>query len=740
MVILAIICTTFVGSFVPMCICLLLIFAFRKKSKLLFLFILVYLFTSCFLFLVDKMNESSHTAGEFSGNCQLINDLKVDGDSFQAVVRCEKEKFQLTYKIPTEEEQKRLKNLVYGQFVSINGSLEEPSVNRNQNQFNYKDYLQHKNMNYLLQAATLHVSKPTSPSILMRIQNVRLRLVNHLTEQISSEINPYFLALIAGDKNGFDTDMYEAYQQMGVVHLLAISGLHVNLLIGAIYFLFLRVGIIRERAILFLLIFLPFYVVLTGANAPVIRAATMTGLLLLSERISSRWSSFSVICLSFILFFFLQPYIIYEVGFQLSFAVSFGIILSSRQLLRRQQHPLAKSLAISFISTMMSSVVMMYHFYSFSWVGIFFNLLYVPIFAMIILPGCFLIFLLSLISSKLIIIPEKALTIFIQVIESLTDLLAKIPYQTIITGRPTTVMFVLLIITILLFFYRWQKKSFPIGLFIGFCCLCYLSSFNFTGKVSFIDVGQGDSILIQLPYNQGNYLIDTGGQLPFSKESWAIKKKPYTVGGSTLTPVLKSKGIRTLDKVIITHSDADHMEGLDDLQKNITIKELIFAKGAENKTIMKQTLKVMPEVKRTIILAGAKWQVGNSTFECLYPEQSGNGGNDDSIVLKANLDNKIWLFTGDLESSGERAILDKPIQADILKVGHHGSKTSSSKEFIQKVTPKFAIISCGVENQFGHPHEETIKTLEDRNVTIIRTDLSGEINYTFGAGFRTTFK
>ncbi|CAM4277298.1 hypothetical protein LIIV107777_08310 [Listeria ivanovii subsp. ivanovii] len=155
---------------------------------------------------------------------------------------------------------------------------------------------------------------------------------------------------------------------------------------------------------------------------------------------------------------------------------------------------------------------------------------------------------------------------------------------------------------------------------------------------------------------------------------------------------------------------------------------------------MKQTLKVMPEVKRTIILAGAKWQVGNSTFECLYPEQSGNGGNDDSIVLKANLDNKIWLFTGDLESSGERAILDKPIQADILKVGHHGSKTSSSKEFIQKVTPKFAIISCGVENQFGHPHEETIKTLEDRNVTIIRTDLSGEINYTFGAGFRTTFK
>ncbi|MBC2038126.1 DNA internalization-related competence protein ComEC/Rec2 [Listeria marthii] len=740
MIVLAIICATFAGSFVPICICLLGLIAFIKKSKMILLFILIYLLIYSFLFIVEKSNTSSFTATEFSGNCQIIDNLKVDGDSFQAISRCKKEKFQLSYKITTEEEQQQLKNLQYGQFISVSANIETPQVNRNQNQFNYQEHLKRQRIHYVLQASSLSISDEVSPSILMRIQNIRLQTITHITENISPKINPYFLALITGEKNGFSPEMYETYQQMGVVHLLAISGLHVNLLVGAIYFLLLKFGITRERAVLCLLIFLPFYIILTGANPPVIRAATMTALLLLSEKYATKWSSFSVICLSFVLFFLLQPYVIYEVGFQLSYAVSFGIILSSRQILTRQQNIFTKSLAISFVSTMMSSVVMMYHFYSFSWVGIFFNLLYVPIFTIIILPGCISVFLLSMCSPVLSAIPESVLTFLIQFIESFTNVLAKIPRQTIVTGRPNTIILVLIIGTILLFFYQWQKKKFPIGIFIFFCLLCYISSFNFSGKVSFVDVGQGDSILIQLPYNKGNYLIDTGGQLPFEKEDWAKKRKPFTIGESTLAPVLKSKGISSLDKVIITHSDADHMEGLDDLAKNISIKELIFAQGAENKAIMKEALAAMPQVKQTIILAGANWQVGENRFECLYPTQAGVGGNDDSIVLKAILDNKVWLFTGDLEANGEQKLLDQPVKADILKVGHHGSKTSTSKEFMQQVQPTFAIISCGVKNRFGHPHAETLKTLEAAETTILRTDLQGEIIYTFGKGFEVTLK
>ncbi|MBC2192819.1 DNA internalization-related competence protein ComEC/Rec2 [Listeria sp. FSL L7-0229] len=740
MIVLAIICASVTSSFVPICICLLSLIAFIKKSKMILLFILIYLLMCGFLFIVEKSNTTSFTATEFSGNCQIIDNLKVDGDSFQAIVRYEKEAFQLRYKITTEEEQQTLKKLQYGQFITVSANVETPQANRNQNQFNYQEYLKRQKIHYVLEASSISISEKVSPSILMRIQNIRLQTIAHISENISPKINPYFLALITGEKNGFSPEMYETYQQMGVVHLLAISGLHVNLLIGALYFLLLKFSITRERAIICLLAFLPFYVIFTGANPPVIRAATMTALLLLSEKYATKWSSFSVICLSFILFFLIQPYVIYEVGFQLSYAVSFGIILSSRQILTRQQNTFTKSLAISFVSTIMSSAVMMYHFYSFSWVGIFFNLLYVPIFTIIILPGCISVFLLSMCSQALATIPESVLIFLIQLIESFTNVFAKIPHQTIVTGRPNTVILVLIIVTILLFFYQWQKNKFPIEIFIIFCLLCYFSSFNVSGKVSFVDVGQGDSILIQLPYNKGNYLIDTGGQLPFEKEDWARKRKPFTIGGSTLTPVLKSKGISSLDKVIITHSDADHMEGLDDLAKNISIRELIFAQGAENKAIMKEALDAMPKVKQTIILAGANWQVGESRFECLYPTQAGVGGNDDSIVLKAILDNKVWLFTGDLEANGEQKLLDQPMKADILKVGHHGSKTSTSKEFIQQVQPTFAIISCGVENRFGHPHVETLNTLKEAETTILRTDLQGEIIYTFGKGFEATLK
>ncbi|EAD3237774.1 DNA internalization-related competence protein ComEC/Rec2 [Listeria monocytogenes] len=740
MIVLAIVCANFTSSIVPICICLLGLIAFIRKSKIILLFVLIYLLTYSFLFVVEKFNISSYTATEYRGNCQITDNLKIDGDSFQAFVRCEKEKFQLSYKITTEEEQQKLKKLHYGQFISVSANVETPSINRNQNQFNYQTYLKNQNVHYILRASNLAISNQFSPSVLMRLQNIRLKIITYLTEKISPTISPYCLALISGEKNGFSPEMYEVYQQMGVVHLLAISGLHVNLLIGAIYFLLLKFGITRERAITCLLVFLPFYVILTGANPPVIRAATMTALLLLSEKYTTKWSSFSAICLSFILFFLLQPYVVKEVGFQLSYAVSFGIILSSRQILTKQQNAFTKSLAISFISTIMSSVVMMYHFYSFSWVGIFFNLIYVPIFTIIILPGCLTVFMLSFFPTEIFHFPEVVLTFFIQLVEKLTYIFAKIPHQTIVTGRPNTVILVLIIITIIIFFSQWQKKKFPFWIFICFCFLCYLASFNFSGKVSFIDVGQGDSILIQLPYNQGNYLIDTGGQLPFEKEAWAKKRKPFTIGGSTLTPVLKSKGINRLDKVIITHSDADHMEGLDDLQKNITINELIYAKGAENKPIMKEALAAMPKVKQTIILAGAKWQIGENSFECLYPDKAGEGGNDDSIVLKAELDDKVWLFTGDLEANGEMGILEQPIKADILKVGHHGSKTSSSKEFIQKVKPTFAVISCGLNNRFGHPHAETINTLEKAGVTILRTDVQGEIIYTFGKGFEATLK
>lgn len=131
------------------------------------------------MYVAEKFNASSYTATEYSGNCQIIDNLKIDGDSFQAFVRCEKEKFQLSYKITTEEEQQKLKKLHYGQFISVSANVEIPSVNRNQNQFNYQSYLKNQNVYYILRASNLTITNQFSPSFLMRLQNIRLKIITH---------------------------------------------------------------------------------------------------------------------------------------------------------------------------------------------------------------------------------------------------------------------------------------------------------------------------------------------------------------------------------------------------------------------------------------------------------------------------------------------------------------------------------------------------------------------------------
>lgn len=226
------------------------------------------------------------------------------------------------------------------------------------------------------------------------------------------------------------------------------------------------------------------------------------------------------------------------------------------------------------------------------------------------------------------------------------------------------------------------------------------------------------------------------GKFFLEKEEWKKRKEPFSVGKNIVTPVLKAKGISQIDKLIVTHSHADHMEGLVDVNKMIRIKELIYAEGGETKDIMKKALQALSNVPTRAVLAGYSWVKGDATFQVISPVERGEGQNNDSIVISALLDGKRWLFTGDIEKETELALLENPlIEADILKVGHHGSKSSTTQDFVDKVKPAISLISCGVGNRFGHPRKETLDTLESAGSQIYRTDQRGEIIYTFSKGF-----
>lgn len=308
------------------------------------------------------------------------------------------------------------------------------------------------------------------------------------------------------------------------------------------------------------------------------------------------------------------------------------------------------------------------------------------------------------------------------------------------TGKPTGLYTLLLVFITFLIFLCWEKRYFKIVFFFTmlFFLSAKLSNFPFSGEVSMIDVGQGDSILIQLPRNKGNYLIDTGGQIAFPKEDWQKRKHPFSIGQDLLTPVLKSKGIAKLDKVFITHAHADHMGALKELATEIKIKRIYFAKNAAKKKILQEALLKLQDIPVMELEKGDQIGGKDYRFQVLSPYREVSNTNNNSLVLKVKLGGLVWLFTGDAEKEIEQELLEtEDIQADVLKVGHHGSKTSSTRAFIEKVNPNFALISCGVKNRFGHPNTETLVTLQKKNVQILRTDQNGMIVYHFLKGFKT---
>ena len=252
------------------------------------------------------------------------------------------------------------------------------------------------------------------------------------------------------------------------------------------------------------------------------------------------------------------------------------------------------------------------------------------------------------------------------------------------------------------------------------------------GLVAVIDIGQGDSIFIQTPFHSENILIDTGGKIEMDKPKWATKEKNKANAENSLIPFLKSRGVKKLDKVFITHGHQDHFGDLSILNSKIPIKEVYYPEGTDQKKGFKKALKTIKKTGTMCYSVLANTSVITETnLEILAPEFAGTGENDDSLVLCSRIGGKKFLFTGDLEKEGEQKLITRlpELTINILKVGHHGSKTSSSPDFIKAIQPTEGIISCSRSNRFGHPNQETITTFKQNKVIIYQTKEDGVIYY-----------
>lgn len=679
------------------------------------------------------------------------SELTIDGDQFQALVTEETkgEKLLVRYKIRSEEEKEALKKKANSPLLCKSlGELKKPYSAHNPNGFEYDRYLERKHIFWIikLSSSPFENCTPLKPSPLSILKENRLKGIRYLESNFPADTAAVAAALIFGDRGSFDADLLAAYQKIGIIHLLAISGLHVSLSIGMLYYLGIRLGMTKEKMLRLLLVFLPVYAVLTGGSPSVIRSVLMIFIMVAADRWKHkhRLQPIDTLSLAFIGFLLFSPNTIFDAGFQLSFSVSFALILSAPYIITRYPNNLHRLLATSYISQLSALPFLLYHFFEISLIGILVNLVFIPLYSFVFLPGVYVLFFMQLIFGS---VPSPIMIIFTKIIRTSNVFAlsaAQYPFVNFVVGRPSIVMATVLILLCLFVFVFWEKsKKTKMATLILLLPLFFLmvqkevKKLDPTGEVTAIDVGQGDSILIKLPRNHGTYLIDTGGTAVFGgAEDWRKASSSFEVGKNIVVPFLKGRGISKIDKLILTHGDTDHTGGSYSVIKELKIKEILMPSIAEP-NINEKKIEALAAKKGIPVYRasdGDVWGDGKSFFRVLSPTRGFKGEpNTGSIVILAKLGGLNWLFTGDFDVEGERRLLQKypALKIDVLKVGHHGSKTSTSPELLKKYKPQIAIISVGANNRFGHPNTETLKNLQNNGISILRTDLQGAITYHF---------
>ncbi|PFA64468.1 DNA internalization-related competence protein ComEC/Rec2 [Bacillus sp. AFS015802] len=665
-----------------------------------------------------------------------IDDIPtIDGSSFVSLVTLQKEneKVLMRHYFSSKEEKKTFAKLRPGYVCRVNGTFIEPEQNKNPNLFNYKDHLSHGGVYWILEVQAFEDCADNS-SWKHNLTRLRFQGLKKIEQEFPASTVGITQALLFGETGMIKEDTMKAFRELGVVHLLAISGLHVGLLFAFLHYFLLRVGITREVSSWLLIAFLLCYIVLTGGSPSVVRASSMLIVLILTRKAAGKISVMDSLAVVFLLLVLYDPFSVYNVGFQLSFLVSFSLVMSSGTILKASSS-LRQLCSVTIVAQLSSLPVVIYHFYEFPLIGFLTNLLYVPLFSIFILPMAIVVYFFMTFSSA-----EWILSLYqtlLDGIQWISSILPSLPFSTMVMGRPHFLFLLCYLILIYCVFVGMEKKRafIPVGWLIVFTSFhLFMNAFHPYGEIVFIDVGQGDATLIDLPYNRGTYLIDAGGEVQFPKEKWEEKKDPFSVGEDIVVPFLKSRGITSIDTLILTHGDLDHIGGAEAVLEEMRVGDILISPGSQAKAEVEKLVR-MARTKRIPVKEAMyphTWRGDEDGLHIVSPLDDRYEGNNDSLVLYGEIGSKKWLFTGDLEKEGEREFnrtFDLPV--DVLKVGHHGSKTSTTEEFLDELDPAVAVISAGETNRFGHPHPDVMKRLESRGLTIYNTGRNGAVTYRF---------
>lgn len=653
-----------------------------------------------------------------------------------------------------------LSRILYGREISCTGSFEAFDGELNPGQFDADAYYKNEGYTGILDAKDIRLVKEEesfSPDIYLHRLNLA---ISEKYKKILGDKNAGSLsAMVLGDKRGLDEEIKELYQENSISHLLSISGLHISLLGGAVFLFLRRLKVSFRFPLIASSIILIIYGAFTGFSVSTSRAIVMMSVLFISFVIGKSYDLPSGLALAALILIVMNHRVIYQSGFLLSFFAVIGIFYIMPELLYifkvdiyhkrgiiKGLHLLLASI-ISSISILLATLpIVLNNFYEVSLTGIILNIIVIPLMSLVVITGLlggFVALVSEILGSFILGITHYILnlyTLFCRLGDRLT-------FLRLIIGKPDKwqiVLYYLLLVIVFYFLalkrrenklrslknnlsegYNTSKRIVVTGLmtFTSFLIIAYKPR---EFSINMLDIGQGDCFVV----NDGNndiYISDCG--------STTVQN----VGKTRLLPFLKSKGWGKVDTIFISHMDKDHVNGVNDLLKcaEITIGRIIISASYTSDKLncaeleeLKELAK-MRDIKLFYMKKGDEIVGKDISFRCIYPtgEEDIKDQNEASIVMRMDYKGLSMLFTGDIAGSTEEKIIEGSdediLDCDILKVCHHGSKNSSTDDFLKKVSPKLYLISCGLMNRYGHPHRDALSRMTGEGGRILRTDHMG---------------
>lgn len=642
--------------------------------------------------------------------------------------------------------------LKYGDLIKLRGEYITPSETRNYKGFNYRQYLKTKEIYGSIKANNnikiLEANKLNTFFILSN--NIKNYIVNISNKTLPGRTSKLLVGILIGEKAQIEEDIIENFKISNLSHMLSVSGAHTSYIIIGLTYILSKSRISKKWLYVVVILFLILFMFLTNFTPSVIRACIMSIIILganLVHRKSDMWTSIS---LSLLIVLILNPFAIYDIGLQLSYLGTIGIILFNKNVENflskaKINDEISKLLSVTISAQILIMPIIAYKFNTISLTFFVSNVLASPILGVSIIMGLITIFI-SLISFSLAKMLAVLLDLSLKALIFISEFSSKLSLSSIIMKTPYlgAIISIYFFVLILNYIYSIYNSKANLRLFqrkilkkvnkrnckkILLITVSTIVLFNFFSyfyllipkdlRIYFIDVGQGDSCLIVTPNNK-KLLIDGGED-----------------NSEVLLDYLLDKRIKTIDYILISHFDTDHCNGLIEVIEKLNVKNILISKQAYFCDEYKNIAEIINFKKIRVIFVkqGDKLNIDrNVEVKVLYPptEFEYDDLNNNSIVAKLAYNSFSILFTGDIEKS-EINLLEKyknggELEADIIKIAHHGSKTSSSKEFLEAVEPKIALIGVGANNKFGHPSNEVINRLEEINCKIYRTDEDGEVS------------